>query len=102
MAIATHQLEGPARAWWDNFCDNHPDPAHITWDEFCLEFRKQHIPEGLWDMKADEFRNLKQGTMKVEEYEQTFHKMLRYAPEEGHSDARKQYWFKRGLHHGIH
>ena len=44
VAIAAHQMEGPAKAWWDSYTRAHPDPAHITWDKFCVAFREQHIP----------------------------------------------------------
>jgi hypothetical protein len=30
VAIATHQLEGPAKAWWDNYTASHPNPVFIT------------------------------------------------------------------------
>jgi hypothetical protein len=31
VTIATHQLEGAAKAWWDNYTATHPNPAFITW-----------------------------------------------------------------------
>jgi hypothetical protein len=30
VAIAAHQLEGPAKAWWDNYTTTHPNLAFIT------------------------------------------------------------------------
>jgi hypothetical protein len=30
VAIATHHLEGPAKAWWDNYTASHPNPVFIT------------------------------------------------------------------------
>src|SRR5579883_2492024 len=51
--------------------------------------------------KADEFRTMTQGTMKVEEYARHFTKMMRYAPDETRTDEQRQYWFHRGLHRGI-
>jgi hypothetical protein len=44
VALAIHQLEGPAKSWWDSCCDSQQDPAHITWDEFAKAFREQHVP----------------------------------------------------------
>jgi len=41
------------------------DPNAITWREFVEAFREYHIPEGIMDIKADEFRNLRQGPMTV-------------------------------------
>jgi hypothetical protein len=34
VAIAAHQLEGLAKAWWDNYTATHPNPSFITWLEF--------------------------------------------------------------------
>jgi hypothetical protein len=42
-----------------------------------------------------------QGAMKVEEYECHFMKMMRYAPDDTNTDQKKQFWFLRGLHHGL-
>jgi hypothetical protein len=44
VAIVVLQLEGPAKAWWDNYTATHPNPAFITWLEFCEAFRKQYLP----------------------------------------------------------
>ena len=27
VALAVHQLEEPAKSWWDSYCDPHPNPA---------------------------------------------------------------------------
>jgi hypothetical protein len=51
--------------------------------------------------KAQEFRTMAQGTMRVEEYECHFTKMMRYAPDDTNTEEKKQFWFLRGLHHGI-
>jgi hypothetical protein len=44
VTIAAHQLEGPAKAWWENYTATHPNPAFITWLEFCEAFREQYLP----------------------------------------------------------
>jgi hypothetical protein len=89
VALAAHQLAGSAKAWWDSYCDSHPDPAHITWLEFCEAFREHHVPRQLMVHKADEFRTMTQGTMKVEEYARHFTKMMRYAPDETRTDEQR-------------
>jgi hypothetical protein len=43
-----------------------------------------------------------QGAMRVEEYERHFMKMMRYAPENTNLEQKKQFWFLRGLHPGLH
>jgi hypothetical protein len=42
-----------------------------------------------------------QGARRVKEYERHFMKMLRYAPDDTNTDQKKQFWFLRGLHHGL-
>jgi hypothetical protein len=39
--------------------------------------------------------------MRVEEYERHFMKMMRYALDDTNTDQKKQFWFLRGLHHGL-
>jgi hypothetical protein len=39
--------------------------------------------------------------MRVEEYERHFTKMMRYAADDTNTEEKKQFWFLRGLHHGI-
>jgi hypothetical protein len=101
VTIATHQLEGPAKAWWDNYTASHLYPAFITWLEFCEAFREQYLPSELLIQKAQEFRTKTQGVMRVEEYERHFMKMMRYAPDDTNTEQKKQLWFLRGLHHGL-
>jgi hypothetical protein len=79
VAIAVHQLEGPAKSWWDNYTAAHPNPAFITWPKFYEAFREQYLPSELLIQKAQEFRTMMQGAMRVEEYERHFMKMMWYA-----------------------
>ena len=39
--------------------------------------------------------------MKLEEYERHFMKMMRHAADDTNTEEKKQFWFHRGLHHGI-
>jgi hypothetical protein len=97
VTLATHQLVGAAREWWENYQDAVDYPEDITWEEFMGEFRKYHIPEGVMEMKAEEFRYLRQGAMTVNQYIRKFMKLSRYAPEAVNSDKKKQICFRRGL-----
>jgi hypothetical protein len=80
VAIAAHQLEGPAKAWWDNYTATHPNLAFITWLELCEAFREQYLPGELLVQKALEFCTMTQSAMRVEEYERHFMKMMRMPP----------------------
>jgi hypothetical protein len=63
VTLATHQLVGAIEEWWGNYQDAVEDPEAITWEEFIEEFRNYHIPKGIMEMKAEEFRYLRQGAM---------------------------------------
>jgi hypothetical protein len=50
VALATHFLAGPARAWWENMKAMQVEGHVINWEEFRTKFRKAHIPTGLIKM----------------------------------------------------
>jgi hypothetical protein len=58
VTIPTHQLEGPAKSWWDNYSTSHPNPTFITWLEFCEVFRDQYLPNEMMIQKAQEFHTM--------------------------------------------
>ena len=49
------------------------------------------------EMKADEFRNLKQGAMTVTQYIRKFMKLSHYTMDDINTDKKKQDRFRRGL-----
>jgi Retrotransposon gag protein len=97
VLLASHQLVGSAAEWWDNYSQATENPEEITWEEFQKTFREYHIPEGIMEMKAEEFRNLKQETMTVTQYIRKFMKLSRYAMDDINTDKKKQDRFRRGL-----
>jgi hypothetical protein len=101
VTLATHQLIGAAGEWWENYQDAVDYPEDITWEEFMEAFRKYHIPEGVMEMKAEEFRYLRQGAMTVNQYIRKFMKLSRYAPEAVNTDKKKQICFRRGLNSAL-
>ena len=60
VCFASHQLDGPATAWWENYTVTYPFDT-VTWDQFQQAFRTAHVSEGAMAMKKREFRNLRQG-----------------------------------------
>ena len=65
VILATHQLVGAASEWWENYQDAANEPEAITWQEFMEKFREYHIPEGIMEIKVEEFLSLRQGPMIV-------------------------------------
>ena len=86
VLYATHQLEGTAAEWWENYCATHENPQNISWAAFSEAFRHSHIPDGKVEMKKNEFRELKQGSMSVSEYLNKFTQLSRYAQEDVATD----------------
>jgi len=84
------QLQGAAQIWWESYQATRPNNAPpVTWLEFCRDFRAQHINEGMMELKQEEFRSLRMGSMTVVEYHDTFEQLARYAPNEVREDADK-------------
>ena len=54
------------------------------------------------EMKVDEFRDLKQGSMTVNQYIQKFIRLSRYAPDEVSTDKKKHDRFKKGLQRNLY
>ena len=57
VLLAAYQLIGTAGYSWDNYSNASENPENITWEEFQEAFHEYHIPEGIMEMKAEEFRN---------------------------------------------
>ena len=88
--VASGQLQGAAQDWWESYQYGRPNNVgQIIWMEFSEGFRSYHIPTGVVELKANEFRALKQGSMTVCEYRDMFTQLSRYAPEEVDNDVKK-------------
>src|ERR1043165_2200799 len=96
VRFASHLLEGPAAAWWDNYLATYPIDA-ITWEQFQSAFCAAHVSAGAMSLKKKEFRSLRQGGRSVAEYVEEFNKLSRYAPDDVRDDAASQEKFLEGL-----
>jgi hypothetical protein len=94
VQLAAHQLSGMALSWWDTFSETVRD---ATWAEFETAFREHHVPQGIVQLKEDEFRELTQGGRSVSEYIHKFTELARYAPDDVSTEARKMARFLKGL-----
>jgi hypothetical protein len=102
VMYASGQLQGAAQEWWESYQYGRPNNASpITWKEFTDSFRSYHILEGLIELKQEEFRALKQGSMSVAEYRDKFAQLSHYAPDEVAKDSDKQRHFLKGLYDGL-
>jgi hypothetical protein len=101
VLYATHQLEGPAAAWWDNYKLSIVDINIVTWENFKKAFRDYHVPSGLMALKKKEFRALRQGSRTVAEYLDIFNKLARYSPDDVADDEGRQERFLDGLNDDL-
>ena len=58
VCFVTHQLDGPAASWWENYTVTYPI-ATVTWDQFQQAFHIAHVSTGAMSMNKREFRNLR-------------------------------------------
>jgi hypothetical protein len=101
VLLASLQLSGPAANWWDAYVESHEEPESINWPEFKAAFRAHHVPQGVIKLKKNEFQDLKQGFMSVNEYVTKFTQLSRYAPHEVNTDEKKQACFLNRLNDGL-
>jgi hypothetical protein len=102
VLYAFGQLQGAAQTWWESYqpaCPNNAPP--ITWQEFVRDFKTHHIPDGVIELKQEEFKSLRIGSMTVSEYHDKFAHLSRYAPNEVREDADKQRLFLKGIYYDL-
>jgi hypothetical protein len=101
VLFAPHQLYGIATYWWETYCNTHANVDIIAWKEFKAHFRTHYVPRGTMNLKRKEFTDLKQGSMTVNEYLNSFIYLSRYAPDDINTDEKKQNVFLNGLNDDI-
>jgi hypothetical protein len=86
---------------WETYCNTHANINSITWNEFKAHFRTHYVPHGTIKLKKKEFADLKQGSMTVNEYINSFIQLLRYATQDISTDEKKRDLFLNGLNDDI-
>jgi hypothetical protein len=101
VLFAVHQLFGTVAKWWETYCNTHADVDTITWNEFKAHFHNHYVPRGTMKLKKKEFTNLRQGSITVNEYLNSFIQLSRYATEDIDTHEKKQDMFLKGLNDDI-
>ena len=96
IRLAAFQLEGEAQVWW-NWAKTSRDLEAMTWAEFQELFMGKYFPDTARHEKAQEFLELKQGTMTVMYYVARFTKLARFADDYVVTDMAKVKRFENGL-----
>jgi hypothetical protein len=89
VLFAAHQLFGTAANSWEMYCNTHADVDSIMWNEFKAHLCNHYVPHGTTKLKKKEFTDLKQGSMTVNEYLNSFILLSRYAPDDISTDEKK-------------
>ena len=100
IRLAAFQLEGEAQVWW-NWAKTSRDLEAMTWVEFQELFMGKYFPDTARHAKAQEFLELKQGTMTVMEYVARFTELARFADDYVATDMTKVRRFENGLNLSI-
>ncbi|XP_058185737.1 uncharacterized protein LOC131302964 [Rhododendron vialii] len=96
VALATYQLKGEARYWWD-LMEATRAIATMTFAEFETLFLDKYFPMPLRLAKEQELLNLKQGTMTIIQYAAKFKELSRYAQTTIATEDKKARRFEWGL-----
>ena len=96
VKFAAFQLKDQAADWWQQYKDSRAGRV-ISRDDFCKDFRSHHIPTSVIEGMREQFRNLKQGSMSVYQYNVKFQNLARYAKQDIPDAKSKIYQFRGGL-----
>ena len=96
IRLAVFQLEGEAQVWW-NWAMTSRDLEAMTWAEFQELFMGKYCPDTTHHVKAQEFLELKQGTMTVMDYVARFTELARFADDYMATDMAKVRRFENVL-----
>ena len=96
IRLVAFQLEGEAQVWW-NWANTSRDQEAMTWAEFQELFMGKYFLDAARHAKAQEFLELKQGTMTVMDYVARFTELARFADDYVAMDMAKIRRFENGL-----
>ncbi|WMV58487.1 hypothetical protein MTR67_051872 [Solanum verrucosum] len=79
--LDAYQFKSVAQVWYTQWKNNRPVGAGpIEWEVFKSTFLDRFFPQEFRDAKVEEFINLRQGGMNVQEYSLKFTQLSKYAP----------------------
>ena len=96
IRLAAFQLEGESQVWWD-WAKTSRDIEAMTWAEFRELFMSKYFPATARHAKAQEFLELRQGTMTVMQYVARFTELARFGDDYVATDLAKVRRFENGL-----
>ncbi|XP_057962156.1 uncharacterized protein LOC131153727 [Malania oleifera] len=103
VRYATFKLVGEAKRWWRSVKlveEQWPGHATITWSHFREVFFNRYFPTTIREAKVEEFLNLTQGHLNVQQYAAKFVELSRFTPYMIPDVPKKVWRFKKGLRVG--
>ncbi|KAA0048134.1 ty3-gypsy retrotransposon protein [Cucumis melo var. makuwa] len=98
VQCAVFFLEDKGTAWWETVERMlGGDVSKITWEQFKENFYAKFFSANVKHAKLQEFLNLEQGDMTVEQYDAEFDMLSRFAPDVVRDEAARTEKFVRGL-----
>ncbi|TYK24364.1 putative polyprotein [Cucumis melo var. makuwa] len=98
VQCAVFFLEDRGTAWWETTERMlGGDVSKITWEQFKENFYAKFFSANVKHAKPQEFLNLEQGDMTVEQYDAEFDMLSRFAPDVVRDEAARTEKFVRGL-----
>ncbi|XP_022860185.1 uncharacterized protein LOC111380780 [Olea europaea var. sylvestris] len=85
--------------WWKSASHTRTEAQQraLTWTQFKDEVMGKYFSQALRDEKETEFLQLKQGKMKLKDYQRKFEQLSRYTPRLMDTKAKKARRFELGL-----
>ena len=100
IRLVAFHLEGESQVWWD-WVKTSRDFEAMTWAKFHGLFMSKYFPATARHAKAQEFLELRQGTMTVMEYMARFTELARFGDDYVATDMAKVDRFENGLKFSI-
>ena len=80
--LARFRLTGNAKLWWKQWCKDQGVTEHSQgWDEIKQAVKERYLPPAHESIKMNEFFNLRQWDMSLEDYYSKFVTLRKYAPQ---------------------
>ncbi|KAL5570732.1 hypothetical protein UlMin_020329 [Ulmus minor] len=99
---AAYMLQEDAYDWWRMVKRQHEnDTEAFTWEMFKNEFFNQYFPKSVRREKEREFSRLEQGNKTVAEYEASFARLAKFAPDLVATEESRARRFEEGLSASI-
>src|SRR5438270_2478035 len=97
---ASHQLDSEADQWWQDKKET-VNLEGMTWQGFKTLFLDKYFPATEREKKEEEFKNLEQGNLTVDQYLAVFTRLARYFPELVSTEEKKARKFQKGLRRDV-